>query len=197
MAPWAAWRASSRASLNPGAYSWTSSGPKIVIPLIGILYNEAAKLGCLAAFYRCPMALAASCLARRWIAWTREIITFAAPAHAVGRAYQSHARIQRRPQRRRSWRRSGDQLSSRPCWSALPSIAAVPTRSRDTAATGQEATYATQQRSPSRDHLVGAGQQHWWPSRPSTLRLLQIDRFRCRERNGLVLLGQSPRRGGG
>jgi hypothetical protein len=34
-----------------------------------------------------PMALAASCLARRWIAWTREIITFAAPAHAVGRAY--------------------------------------------------------------------------------------------------------------
>jgi hypothetical protein len=34
--------------------------------------------------------------------WTREIVTFEAPAHAVRRAYQSHVRIQRRPQRRRS-----------------------------------------------------------------------------------------------
>jgi hypothetical protein len=29
------------------------------------------------------MALAASCQACRWSAWTREIVTFEAPAHAV------------------------------------------------------------------------------------------------------------------
>jgi hypothetical protein len=45
--------------------------------------------------------MAASCLACRLNAWTREIITFVAPAHVVHRAYQSRSGIQRWLQRRR------------------------------------------------------------------------------------------------
>jgi hypothetical protein len=57
-APLAVWRASSLEALHSPAVLLLGSKvcyhtlwSKKVIPLIGILYDEAAKLGCLAAFY--------------------------------------------------------------------------------------------------------------------------------------------------
>jgi hypothetical protein len=66
-------------------------------PLAAELFldNELCNNG-LGRFPQChPIIRAASCRARRRSAWTRQTVTFVVPAHAVPRAYQPHAGIQR------------------------------------------------------------------------------------------------------